>query len=347
MLNQKGNWKMTKRFAFIFLLLMSALSAHALQTNAQGFVIYESTDDADYTQMNTNWSIVSAHVAEATNDLATAIAAMQAELAAGTNSSYSFTTNQIAILQAALTASISDMETTNAAVIAAAEDATAAATNATEQISAYTNLVNTAFQTDRNNAAGSNTTNDFTASGAAVLVDTPTTGNQAANKSYADTAAASVGLPSGTVIQSFANNSPTGYLYCNGAAVSRETYSALFAAIGSSCGSGDGSTTFNLPDLRGRFLRGQDDGASRDPDDASRTAMNSGGNTGDTVGSVQAGQYASHTHTYTAKYNGSTGYWALSQSGQANGSATTMTSGSNGGNETRPLNASVRFYIKY
>lgn len=53
-------------------------------------------------------------------------------------------------------------------------------------------------------------------------------------------------------------------LKCNGAAVSRTTYASLFAAIGTTWGSGDGSTTFNVPDLRGEFLRGFDDGRGVD-----------------------------------------------------------------------------------
>jgi microcystin-dependent protein len=55
------------------------------------------------------------------------------------------------------------------------------------------------------------------------------------------------------------NTAPTGWLKANGAAVSRTTYAALFAAIGTTFGTGDGSTTFNLPDLRGEFFRGWDD----------------------------------------------------------------------------------------
>jgi microcystin-dependent protein len=93
--------------------------------------------------------------------------------------------------------------------------------------------------------------------------------------------------PSGAV-QAFAGAAaPTGWLLCNGAAVSRATYAALFAAIASAHGSGDGSTTFNLPDYRGRIIRGVDGGIARDPDRAGRTAANAGGNTGDAVGSVQ------------------------------------------------------------
>ncbi len=57
---------------------------------------------------------------------------------------------------------------------------------------------------------------------------------------------------------------PTGWLKANGAAVSRTTYATLFAAVGTTFGAGDGSTTFNLPDLRGEFLRGWDDGRGVD-----------------------------------------------------------------------------------
>lgn len=57
---------------------------------------------------------------------------------------------------------------------------------------------------------------------------------------------------------------PTGWLKANGAAVSRTTYAALFAAIGTTFGAGDGRTTFNLPDLRGEFIRGLDDGRNVD-----------------------------------------------------------------------------------
>ena len=57
---------------------------------------------------------------------------------------------------------------------------------------------------------------------------------------------------------------PSGWLKANGAAVSRTTYAALFAAIGTTFGTGDGSTTFNLPDLRGEFIRSVDDGRNVD-----------------------------------------------------------------------------------
>jgi len=72
------------------------------------------------------------------------------------------------------------------------------------------------------------------------------------------------GVLAGTVIWFAANTAPTGYLKANGANVSRTTYASLFAAIGTVFGVGDGSTTFGLPDLRGEFIRGWDDGRGVD-----------------------------------------------------------------------------------
>lgn len=71
-------------------------------------------------------------------------------------------------------------------------------------------------------------------------------------------------MPVGSVIYSAASTAPAGFLVCNGSAVSRTTYASLFAAIGTTYGVGDGSTTFNLPDLRGEFIRGWDGGRGVD-----------------------------------------------------------------------------------
>jgi len=63
-------------------------------------------------------------------------------------------------------------------------------------------------------------------------------------------------VPSGGLVAFAGSSVPTGWLACDGTAVSRTTYAALFASIGTTWGVGDGSTTFNLPQLGGRFLRG-------------------------------------------------------------------------------------------
>ena len=66
-------------------------------------------------------------------------------------------------------------------------------------------------------------------------------------------------VPTGSVHMMATTTAPSGYLKCNGAAVSRTTYADLFAIIGTAHGAGDGSSTFNVPDLRGEFVRGWDD----------------------------------------------------------------------------------------
>jgi phage-related tail fiber protein len=89
---------------------------------------------------------------------------------------------------------------------------------------------------------------------------------------------------------------PPGWLPCDGKPVSRTQYAALFAAIGAASGPGDGATTFNVPDYRGRFLRGVDEGAGNDPDAARRTPASTGANGGDAVGSLEGSAFASHQH---------------------------------------------------
>ena len=73
---------------------------------------------------------------------------------------------------------------------------------------------------------------------------------------HSSTNVGAIALPIGSYIQFAGSQAPDGFLVCNGGEISRTTYSALFAVIGTTYGSGDGSTTFNLPDLTDRFLQG-------------------------------------------------------------------------------------------
>ena len=73
-----------------------------------------------------------------------------------------------------------------------------------------------------------------------------------------------IAAPVGSVYTFAGATVPTGWLKCNGALLSRTTYASLFAVIGTTYGAGDGSTTFALPDLRGEFVRGVDDGRGVD-----------------------------------------------------------------------------------
>lgn len=227
-------------------------------------------------------------------------------------------------------------------------------------------------------------------------------------------------------IQAYAGSSaPSGYLLCDGSAVSRSTYSGLFAVLGSAWGSGDGSTTFNLPDARGQFLRGLMSVANvtgsgtassnnatftshgykrtgtkvrlssgtlsglstsadyyaividsntlafatskanalagtkiaitgsnsavisqwEDPDASSRTASNSGGNSGANIGSIQTDQFKSHTHDYVAGISTGT-TTSVSRDGGTSQSSGNTAILNTGGNETRPSNIAVNYIIK-
>jgi microcystin-dependent protein len=92
---------------------------------------------------------------------------------------------------------------------------------------------------------------------------------------------------------------PDGWLECDGQALSRVGYARLFNRIGTTFGMGDGLTTFNMPDLRGRFIRGWAHGSPSDPDRAQRTPSGSGGASDDKVGSHQDTALQSHIHDFT------------------------------------------------
>lgn len=99
--------------------------------------------------------------------------------------------------------------------------------------------------------------------------------------------------PTGLLMAFAASTAPTGWLEANGAAVSRTTYAALFAVIGTTYGTGDGSTTFNLPDARGRVFRGWDHGAGRDPGRAFGSAQDDAmQNVTGTLGAIHGGSFS-------------------------------------------------------
>lgn len=127
------------------------------------------------------------------------------------------------------------------------------------------------------------------------------------------------------------NAVPSGWLECNGAAVSRTAYAALFLAIGTAYGAGDGVNTFNVPDLRGEFIRGFDNGRGVDG--------------GRVFGAAQADEIKSHSHTVPT--GGAVG-GSLTRAMRSNDSSP-GTQGSNtaGGTETRPRNVAMLPCIKY
>jgi len=126
------------------------------------------------------------------------------------------------------------------------------------------------------------------------------------------------------------NTAPTGFLKANGALISRTAYAALFAAIGTTFGVGDGSTTFALPDLRGEFIRGWDDSRGVD--------------SGRVFGSAQADDFKSHTHTTTS---GSASNILAAGATQAPSFSLANATSATGGTETRPRNVALLACIKY
>ena len=146
------------------------------------------------------------------------------------------------------------------------------------------------------------------------------------------------------------NSAPSGFLKANGAAINRTTYANLFAAIGTTFGVGNGSTTFNVPDLRGEFIRGWDDGRTVD--------------TGRELGSAQGESFASHNHGVNDPGHGHStpvglvfdggdrhfepGYEsAASQASGTGGSGTGISISNSGGTETRPRNIALLACIAF
>lgn len=165
-------------------------------------------------------------------------------------------------------------------------------------------------------------------------------------------------LPAGTYGLFFMATAPSGWLKANGQAVSRTTYAALFAAIGTSYGAGDGSTTFTLPDMRGEFARAWDDSRGVDA--------------GRAIGSAQTAAMENHTHSGTTASNGDhthsvtngfrtgvggTGFGGtgsnmglVANTDSAGAHTHTFTTGNpstGGGTETRPRNIALLACIKF
>lgn len=134
-----------------------------------------------------------------------------------------------------------------------------------------------------------------TLTGDLILNGDPSTTNMAANKNYVDTQIAAIPsvdpVPPGTIIWTARDTAPDGYLVADDTPYSRTTYAALFAAIGTRYGAGDQSTTFNVPDLRGQFVRGIDE----------PIGLNNprGKDSGRQMGSDQGDQNKQHNHTIT------------------------------------------------
>jgi microcystin-dependent protein len=154
-------------------------------------------------------------------------------------------------------------------------------------------------------------------------------------------------IPAGTVVNFAGATAPDDWLFCDGSAISRTTNAALFTAIGTTYGTGDGSTTFNIPDTRGFFVRGLNTTSSGE--DPSRTL----GTTQDDATAVNNLSLSDPGHSHNINNAGTNGVAGGSGS-WIGGSATptTTTSESTGitfsssDTETRPVNIAFNYIIK-
>ena len=181
------------------------------------------------------------------------------------------------------------------------------------------------------------------------LADVPDKAVARANLGIYSKAEVDQRAPAGAVVHFARGTAPAGWLKANGAAVSRTAYADLFAAIGTTFGVGDGFNTFNLPDLRGEFVRGWDDGRGVDGSRA--------------FGSAQSGALGQHTHrmfantandteltgaTTVAKQTTSSpgeSEYLLRSGGRV--PATLGVTGATGESETRPRNVALLACIKF
>jgi len=139
-------------------------------------------------------------------------------------------------------------------------------------------------------------------------------------------------FPIGSISFHASSTAPSGFLKCNGANVSRTTYADLFAIIGTAFGTGDGSTTFNLPDLRGEFVRGWDDGRGVD--------------SGRALGAWQEDMLKSHRHQLNIFRNNSNS-GGFAEDANSSGTQYQNYTEYEGGAETRPRNIALMACIKY
>lgn len=161
-------------------------------------------------------------------------------------------------------------------------------------------------------------------------------------------------VPSGSVTAYAGSSAPSGWLLCYGQAISRTTYATLFAAIGTAYGTGDGSTTFNIPDLRGRAPFGKDDMGGTA---ANRLTAAGAGITGTTLGAsggaetvtLTVAQLAAHSHSAStnALAMGSAGSGAPSMQNQDTSPATASVSIGSTGSDSAHQNTPPALVLNY
>ena len=140
------------------------------------------------------------------------------------------------------------------------------------------------------------------------------------------------GIPTATIVPWSDSSVPSGFLECNGAAVSRSTYSALFAIVGTTYGAGDGSSTFNVPDLQDNLPVGKSNSKALGSTGGANTVTatgNVGGNTANAT--LTTPQIASHSHPATVNNPGNLNTAEMPYSNRGSNSGGTGGTGGGGG----------------
>ena len=159
-------------------------------------------------------------------------------------------------------------------------------------------------------------------------------------------------LPSGVIFPFAGQTAPDGYLLCAGQEGSRTEFIELFATIGELYGAGDGSTTFNLPDLRGRIPLGKDNMNNISADRiVNEQADSLGGNAGTENHTLTIDELASHSHVvnnimgYSTQFSGVGGNYP--NASPSPDPSTTTTSGGNQPHNNMPPYLTLNYIIKY
>jgi microcystin-dependent protein len=211
------------------------------------------------------------------------------------------------------------------------------------------NAIRTLMAQLRDFQLGNQAANSLSVAGGGTGLTSPgTSGNVLTSNGSAWVSSTPTYVPTGGMMMWGTASAPTGYLLCNGSAVSRTTYSALFAVIGTAYGSGDGSTTFTLPDFRDRFPVGAGTTYSANSTGGSKDAI--------VVSHTHTATDSGHTHNVTGNVQGTADLGtasggnvyspttAATSTGTAN--ITVASTGSSGTNANLPPYLGVYFIIK-